>query len=82
MADNDPSSNMYLVWELRRIDRILPNNRKILNLIDTNEELIKESSTIAAVEQFRVHAEAFEKHVYHRLDSYPLFPNEFAEAFS
>lgn len=81
-AQSDPSSNAYLVWELRRIDRILPNNRKILNIIDANNELISNMNAINAVEKFRVHAESYEKHVYHRLDSYQLFPSEFSEVFS
>ncbi|MGR5545841.1 HNH endonuclease signature motif containing protein [Vibrio sp. PNB22_2_2] len=81
-AQSDPSSNAYLVWELRRIDKILPNNRKILNLIDANEELIEDMKTIRAIEKFRVHVESYEKHVYQRLDSYQLFPNEFSEVFA
>jgi len=82
IADIDPNSNAYLVWELRRIDRILPNNRYILNLLDANNELISDTSVVGAIEKFRVHAESYEKHVYHRLDSYPLFPDEFAKVFS
>ncbi|MBQ0711458.1 MAG: HNH endonuclease [Porticoccus sp.] len=81
-AQEDPSSNAYLVWELRRIDRILPNNQKILNILDTNIELIEDLSIIHVIESFRVHVESYEKHVYHRLDSYQLFPNEFSEVFS
>lgn len=80
-AQADPSSNAYLIWELRRIDRILPNNQKILNILDANIELIEDMSVIRAIESFRVHAESYEKHVYHRLDSYQLFPNEFSEVF-
>ncbi len=82
VAQSDPSSNSFLVWELRRIDRIIPNNREILNLIDANEALIQEDTIIKAIEKFRIHVESYEKHVYHRLDSYPLFPDEFAEVFS
>ena len=82
IADNNPNSNAYLIWELRRIDRIIPNNRKILNLIDANLDLVKDVTTIQLVEEFRMHAESYEKHVYHRLDSYPLFPTKFAEVFS
>ncbi len=81
-AQEDPSSNAFLVWELRRIDKILPNNRKILNIIDVNEELIEDMSIIQAIEKFRVHVESYEKHVYQRLDSYQLFPSEFSEVFS
>ncbi len=81
VADRDPNSNMFLIWELRRVDRILPNNRKILNILDANNDLIEDSKIMTAIEKFRIHAEAYEKHVYHRLDSYPLFPSEFSEVF-
>jgi len=81
-AQSDPTSNAYLLWELRRIDRILPNNQKILNIIDANIDLVADISAVRAIEKFRIHVESYEKHVYHRLDSYELFPNEFSEIFS
>jgi len=81
-AQSDPNSNAYLIWELRRIDRIIPNNQKILNIIDANIDLINDISAIRAIEKFRLHAESFEKHAYHRMDSYQLFPSEFSEIFS
>ena len=80
-AQEDPESNLFTVWELRRLDRILPNNRKILNLIDHNSHLIP-PEVFVVIEAFRVHADAYERHVYHRLDSYPLFPEEFEKVFS
>ncbi|MEZ8491252.1 HNH endonuclease signature motif containing protein [Vibrio splendidus] len=82
IAQKDPGSNAHLIWELRRIDQIIPNNRKILNLLDANEELIEDVSIIRAIEKFRTHAESYEKHIYQRLDSYQLFPSEFSEVFS
>lgn len=81
-AQSDPNSNAYLIWDLRRIDRIIPNNRSILNIIDENIDLVADVTAIRAIEKFRVHAESFERHVYHRLDSYQLFPEEFSEIFS
>lgn len=82
IAQADPSSNAFLVWELRRMDSILPNNRKILNILDANANLIDDISVIHTIEKYRVHVESYEKHVYYRLDSYQLFPNEFSEIFS
>lgn len=76
-----PSSNLFSIWELRRLDRIVPNNRKILNLLDANASLIP-ASALEIVETFRVHVEAYERHVVHRLDSYPLFPVDFEQTFS
>lgn len=81
-ANEDPSSNLFIVWELRRIDKILPNNRRILHLLDANEELIEDMSVIKVIEKFRAHVESYEKHVYYKLDSYQLFPSEFSEVFS
>jgi len=40
IAMRDPLSNAFSVWELRRLDRIIPNNRKILNLLDLNRQLL------------------------------------------
>jgi len=81
VAKVDPTSNMFSLWHLRRLDRILPNNRKILNLLDTNHDLLRPSE-MNVIEAFRVHAEAYEQHVYERLDRYPTFPKEFPNLFS
>lgn len=81
VATSDPNSNMFSIWNLRRLDRILPNNQKILNLIDANCKLLSPDAT-TATERFRVHAEAYEHHVYNPLDSYPQFPLEFGSVFS
>lgn len=81
-ANSDPESNAYLVWELRKVDRILPNNRRILGILDANSGLIKDMDAVRLIEQFRVHAEAYERHVYHRMDEYPLFPDGFLRMFS
>ncbi len=80
-AQNDPNSNLISVWDMRRVDRIVPNNQRILNLLEANSGLIpKEAMT--TVEAFRVHATAYEHHCYHRLDNYPLFPADFHALFS
>lgn len=80
-ARSDPTSNAYLLWELKRIDRIIPNNRKILNIIDENIEFFNDVSKLQNLEKFRIHAESFESHVYYRKDTYQLFPSEFSEIF-
>lgn len=80
IAEKNPSSNAHRVWELRRLDRLVPNNRRIINLVRANQELLEKRQRVAFAE-FVAHAEAFEEHVYDRLDVYPLFPNSFSEAF-
>lgn len=80
-AITDPNSNLVSIWNLRRLDRIIPNNQKILNLIDANWKLLSPEA-VAASEKFRVHAEAYKHHVYDALDQYPTFPEEFGTVFS
>jgi len=81
IAHRDPCSNSYKVWEDKRINIIVPNNRKILNILDKNRNLISDSNILVAIEEFRVHVEGFEKHVEHRLDFYPQFPQKFGDLF-
>ncbi len=79
-ANGDPGSNLYIVWNYRKLDTIVPNNRKIMNAILANQDLL----TFAEYEvfvSFKTHALAFEDHQFARTDAYPLFPLGFAEAF-
>jgi hypothetical protein len=80
IAESNPSSNAHRLWELRRVDRIVPNNRRIMNLVRANQELLSPAQAKAFAE-FVAHAEGFEEHVYQRLDYYPLFPESFGKAF-
>lgn len=75
-AQADPGSNMHSVWTLRKLDTILPNNRKIINAVDSNMTLLGAAETEAFF-AFKLHAQAFEEHQYQRLDSYPQFPGQF-----
>jgi hypothetical protein len=79
-ALRDPESNLHAIWELKRISTIVPNNTKILNIIDANESLIKPEYW-PLIEKFRVHSMSYQKHCEHRLDSYPLFPPAFSKIF-
>lgn len=79
LAQNDPGSNAYEIWNLKKLKTIVPNNRKIINTIETNITLLSATET----EQFflfKMHAEAFELHQYNRMDCYPQFPNSFERA--
>jgi hypothetical protein len=80
-ASNDPSSNVHAIWELRRADTVVPNNRAIMNLINANESLLNEKQ-IAAFAEFCIHADAYEVHVQNPIDAYPIFPKSFEEAFA
>lgn len=80
-AQTDPGSNLHLVWQLRKLDTIVPNNRKAINAIEANKALLNDSE-FAAFLAFKTHAQAFEAHQYQRIDCYPLFPAEFEKEFA
>jgi hypothetical protein len=80
IAESDPDSNVAAVWDLRKLDTILPNNREIINLIGANEGLLS-SEDYEAFLLFKNHALAFERSQFDRLDKYPLFPSIFEERF-
>ena len=80
IARSDPGSNLYLVWHLRRGDTILPNNHKIINLVEGNVGLLSDTE-LEAFFKFKNHALAFQKHCENRLDLYPTFPPTFEESF-
>lgn len=80
VALRNPASNVQRVWEMRRADKIVPNNRRIINVIRANQDRLTQTQA-GAFAKFVIHAEAFEENLYDRLDEYPLFPQQFAEAF-
>jgi hypothetical protein len=79
-ANSDPGSNLYLVWNYRKLDTIVPNNRKIMNAVVANQSLLSLDEYEVFV-SFKTHALAFEAHQFARTDAYPLFPIAFAEVF-
>ncbi len=79
-ARADPNSNAYDIWEIRRADSIVPNNRSIINAISANEALLN-GRQIKAFAAFFAHAEAYERHTHQPIENYPRFPLEFEKAF-
>ncbi|MCP1455247.1 HNH endonuclease signature motif containing protein [Pseudomonas kilonensis] len=79
LAQGDPGSNSYEIWNLRKLNTIVPNNRKIINTIESNITLLNTNETEIFF-LFKMHAEAFELHQYNRMDNYPLFPISFERA--
>jgi hypothetical protein len=78
VARLDPGSNLHEVWTLRKLNTIVPNNTKILNIVEANFVLLNTEQSSVFIE-FKIHATAFEQHQYQRLDFYPQFPAKFAE---
>jgi hypothetical protein len=79
-AQDDPGSNLYEVWSFRKLDTIIPNNQRIVNLIESNIKLLPQAEHRAFL-WFKIHASSFEENQYGRLDRYLTFPDEFREAF-
>lgn len=80
-AQSNPGSNMYKLWEANKLSVIVPNNRKIINFVESNLTIINDAEYEEFL-KFKAHAEAFERNQYNRLDSYPLFPQSFAEVMN
>lgn len=77
-AINNPSSSAAFVWNLRKLDTIVPNNKIIISAFKNNTKLL-DVELIEAFAKFQAHAQAFESNQYFRVDHYPLFPEEFSE---
>ena len=78
VAQKDPYSNVADVWTLRKLATIVPNNRKIINLVSKNATLF-DLDEYRCCRMFIEHAEGFENSCYWRRDSVPRFPKEFQE---
>lgn len=83
IAEIDPISDAVNIWELRKVDTIVPNNRAIMELVDANLEFLRERADQIAYAKFKEHALAFEDQQMSgaRREYYPAFPNEFQEQF-
>jgi hypothetical protein len=80
-AESNPISSLSQLWPLRKLSTIVPNNRKIINVIRKNSTLL-EPQPYATCCQFIEHAEGFERNCYGRTEGVPRFPREFAEVIN
>jgi hypothetical protein len=76
-AVSNPASSAFAIWVARRLDTILPNNRKILEALEVNDNLIP-SELAGDGFAFKDHAKGYEMNQYGRLETYRLFPQSFA----
>jgi hypothetical protein len=81
VAQNDPGSNSFKIWNLSKLSTMIPNNYRIINIIEKNIELLDKDEHEKFI-LFKNHAVSFEANQYGRLDNYPTFPESFGEAFS
>jgi hypothetical protein len=81
-SGNDPLGEGAENWRERVVSVIIPNNRRILELVDANRDLLSREE-IEAVEDFRVHAAALDLNYNSgrwRAEA-PRFPAQFPELF-
>jgi hypothetical protein len=79
-AKTTPQSEASEMWKIKAIETIIPNNRKVYDLLSTNDILLNEKEH-KIVATFRLHKEGFE---YNKLSgdknsTVPLFPEEINE---
>ncbi len=77
----NPGSNLFKLWHMKRLDSVIPNNKKIINLITTNKKMLNKSQKEAFI-AFRNHSEAYEINIMGRIENYPRFPRNFAKEFA
>lgn len=75
-AQANPISNLAKIWPLRKLDTIVPNNRRIINAIHKNPHLFDAQAYDSAC-IFVEHAEGFERNCYERTEGIPKFPQQF-----
>jgi len=79
LAVDNPGSNSHAIWVARKLDTILPNNRKIINALDRHQRLFPDGFQTESV-RFKDHTLAYEQNQHDRMDVYPNFPLSFLEA--
>ena len=77
-AQRNPLSNLHKVWTLRKLSTIVPNNRKIILIIQHNKDLFRINDLEPCI-QFIEHAEGFERNCFMRTEGIHRFPQAFQE---
>jgi len=75
-AQTNPLSNLAEIWQFQKLATIVPNNRRIILLIEQNKDQIEINDYIHCV-AFVEHAKGFERSCYIRTEGVPLFPVTF-----
>lgn len=77
-ARRNPLSNNHELWVLRKLSSIVPNNRRVINLIEQSRALL-DPEDIAVFARFVEHAEGFERNCYVPTEGIQRFPVSFEE---
>ncbi len=80
VALRNPMSLAKEIWDAQKLVTLIPNNKKIVNLVETNTAYLTGQEYNLFIE-FKMHALSFENNAYERQDdeSVTLFPGEFRE---
>lgn len=78
VAQRNPLSNMASFWMYRKLDTVIPNNKRIINLLELRKELLP-LSLYKLCCKFKEHAVMFERNCYSPMDNATRFPVEFEE---
>lgn len=65
-------------WQIQKLKVILPNNRRIIEIMEINMSLLN-ATDIVAFTAFKTHALAFESSAFFVIDHVPRFPIKFEE---
>lgn len=77
----NPESEMAKIWLIKIREIIIPNNRKILNIINSNQHLLTtiEKSNFAI---FKLHVNDFEgKHIFNTISTGIRFPSQITSIY-
>jgi len=78
IAENNPASTAQAIWSARILDTLVPNNTRIMGILQANTELLSKELKAEAI-LFKMHAAAFEANQYSRTEEYPQFPTSFSD---
>jgi len=80
VARRNPLSNVKAIWDIKKVTVLIPNNRRIINIIENNQTYFSDEEYYTFL-KFKAHASSFESNTYERLDndSVITFPIEFKE---
>ncbi|WP_336369268.1 HNH endonuclease [Rahnella perminowiae] len=80
-AAKDPGSNVHELWFLKKMSVMIPNNKKVVNVIEKNINLLTLKQRRLFV-VFKDHASSWESYQYMKCDEYTLFPEDFGKEFN
>jgi hypothetical protein len=77
-AKRNPASSAASLWTLRKLSEVIPNNRRIVNMVKGHSALFDPAEYTECC-SFVEHAEGFEQNTYERREGVPRFPTRFEE---